>query len=271
MSVFVDPERDGDFAIRFEGLACVHVNPAGASVWVQPETEALTSDTIQHLVADHVIPRVLAHRGELVLHAGAVQLDESVIVLVGESGRGKSTLAASLTRYGWCLLGDDAVIVSNEGGVHHGRAVYRSLRLFPDSIASLYPVLPQLLEVAHYSGKRRVSMSGENDRKPCARPLTAMFFIAPEANGDDLATRRMSPAETCMGIIGHSFSLDPTDLDRAQKKLAAASALATNVPAFELCYPRTFTRLPDVRDAVCCALAEISDVAVICSATEDRR
>ena len=56
----------------------------------------------------------------------------------------------------------------------------------------------------------------------------------------------MAPAETCMGVIANSFSLDPTGRDQAGQKLAAASAFAATVPAFEIAYPRDYSILPDV-------------------------
>jgi hypothetical protein len=49
-----------------------------------------------------------------------------------------------------------------------------------------------------------------------------------------------------MGVIANSFSLDPTGRDRAGQKLAAASAFAATVPAFEIAYPRDYSILPDV-------------------------
>ncbi len=44
--------------------------------------------------------------------------------------------------------------------------------------------------------------------------------------------------------------LDPTDMDRVRERLVAASELARQVPSFALNYPRDYTRLSDVREAM---------------------
>jgi ABC-type dipeptide/oligopeptide/nickel transport system ATPase subunit len=210
-------------------------------------------------MADQVIPRVLAHEGRLVLHAGAVKFDEQAITIIGGSGRGKSTLVASLDAIGWRLLGDDAIIVALNGEVFTSTAVYRSLRLFSDSVASLFPVSPVLSAVAHYTDKHLVSVPLEAEHETGPAALAAMFFLASEPPENGISLRQMSPAEACIGVISHSFSLDPTGRARARQKLAAASALAAAVPAFEIAYPHDYCMLPDVHAALRDQLAKLTN------------
>lgn len=52
--------------------------------------------------------------GSVLLHAGAVEFDGRVVVVTGESGRGKSTLTAALVRAGGAYLTDELVIIEPE-------------------------------------------------------------------------------------------------------------------------------------------------------------
>ncbi|MGB3541476.1 hypothetical protein [Rubrivirga sp.] len=58
---------------------------------------------------------VLRQRGLLVLHGSAVARDGVAIGFVGDSGWGKSTLAATLIKRGWRLLTDDLLVVDHLG------------------------------------------------------------------------------------------------------------------------------------------------------------
>jgi hypothetical protein len=245
-SVSVDPGKQNLYLVHFRELATVSVEFANRYIRVWPAFSDLPLETIQHLIADQVVPRIIAHEGRLVIHAGAVQFDERAITIIGESGRGKSTLVASLDANGWPLLGDDVIIVTVKDDLCTGTAVYPSLRLFSDSIASLFPVSPVLSAVAHYTEKHRISIPLEADHEYRPATLAAMFFLRPEPSDNRISLRQMTPAESCMGVITNSFSLDPTGQDQARQKLAAASAFAATVPAFEIAYPRDYLILPDV-------------------------
>jgi hypothetical protein len=210
-------------------------------LWTEPSD--LPPETLEHFLADQVRPRTLAYQGEFVLHAGAIVIAGRALAFPGPSGRGKSTLAASLQRAGATLLGDDALIVASDAGIHTVRAVYPSLRLLPDSLAHLFPEPPPTSDVAHYSDKRSVKVAASG-----SAPLAALCFLG--GHSESIVLRRMSTAETCVGLIANSFSLNPPDPADARRKLATASVLASDLPAWEISYPRDFARLPDVHTVI---------------------
>ena len=63
------------------------------------------------LLAGTVTAFLLALRGETVLHASAVAIDGAAVAFVGQSGRGKSTIAALLCVAGAELVTDDVLTV----------------------------------------------------------------------------------------------------------------------------------------------------------------
>lgn len=197
----------------------------------------LSPETRDHLWYDHILPRRLAHDGALVLHAGGVVIDGRAVAVTADSGRGKSTLTASLHAAGHPILGDDALIV--EGDPPQVRAVYPSLRLNPDSAQIFFPGV-QGRPMAHYSPKRHLPVG----KTATSAPLAVLFVLGEPA--DSITHRRLPPAEAAMSVIANSFAQDPGDLARAQAKLRRAVALTQTLPIWELHYPRDYAVLPDL-------------------------
>lgn len=99
----------------------------------------ICKNTINHFLTDQVIPRAIAGEGQLVIHAGAIVKGAGAVLLIGASGRGKSTLTTSFHIAGNVMLGDDAIVIELKEDGATAMAVYPSLRLLPDSIEALVP------------------------------------------------------------------------------------------------------------------------------------
>ena len=227
----------------------VHFDDGRIEMWAPPNTNP---ETLHHLLLDQVLPRLLAHQGHIVLHAGAVAMNDRAVAFVGTTGAGKSSLVASLHATGVPLLSDDGLIVRLNGDAVEGLATYASLRLWPDALEGLYPNgAPACAPMAHYTNKQRLLLD-EHEVVRDARQLAALYVIA---SGDEKAVNHvaiepLSPRDTCMALISNAFQLDPTDHDRARDLLTRASDVAERLPAFRLTYPRGYDRLPEVRAAL---------------------
>ncbi len=241
----IDNCEERRFRLRFADEVIFDVDPASKKIVISSRPN-IPEISVLHLISDQILPRVVAHEGALTIHAGAVCVRDFAILVLGDSGFGKSTLVASLDNAGLNLMGDDALIISRTGSAHRAEALYPSLRLMPDSIKALFGERRSSALMAHYSEKRRMSVPFAVDASPERRPIAAIFAL--EAGGRDgkIRCERKSAAEACMTLIANSFELDPTDLDRATRKLAQAAALASDVPTFRLSYPRDYARLLEV-------------------------
>lgn len=212
--------------------------------------DEVSPHTIDHFIADQVIPRAMAGEGQHILHSGAIRHADRAILVMGASGRGKSTLATSFHLAGDDIIGDDAVIAGWQRDVPVASAVYRSLRLLPDSIEALLPATIETDMVADYTPKRRVSVPVGN--LPAYRPLpiAAIFVIGEPCCDARLDIRELSASEACMALVENAFALDPADTRQAHARLVQASALARSVPSFAIEYPRDYSWLPAVRAAM---------------------
>ena len=94
--------------IDFVDLAVVEVHEAAGTIVFD---RALAPEMEQHLLFDHVLPLVLASRGNLVLHAGVISRHGKGVVVAGASGAGKSTFTAFVWRNGWTVGNDDGAVI----------------------------------------------------------------------------------------------------------------------------------------------------------------
>lgn len=210
-------------------------------------------ETITHLVDDHVAPRIIAAGGHLVLHGSAVLIDGRIAVFLGQTGSGKSTLAASLHAAGHRLLGDDAVVISEDAGAFHGEAVYASLRLYRESIDEVFRERVDTSAMAFYSDKLHVAAANVGEGAAERYPLGAIFTLA---EGDEgVMLDLYSPVEGCMALVENSFALDPEDPVAAAARMTQAARVAANIPCYELAYPYDFGLLGEARAQVIASLA----------------
>ena len=250
--------QDGDYWLRVPGYADFRIRLQPCSVQVVPLGVTLDPVTLEHLLVDQILPRVLAQHGASLVHASAVRIGARQVLFAAPSGWGKSTLAGLLHRAGYRVLSDDCVqLVSCEDGRIGVIPTYPSLRLNTDSLDALFPDQGQTAPVAHYTDKRRVPMPAPPD---LARPLPVdAIYLLGEPAQDDAAPRIQptSPAAVCLALIRHSFRLDLGDRIASAAQLRQCGAIASAVPGFELHYPRDHARGGELIEALLAHLAAL--------------
>lgn len=238
----------GRFLLSFGNMAQFTVSFEDRSIALA--APGLTGDpaALNHLLYDHVIPRVIAATGVLVLHGSAVEIGGRLAIFIGETGTGKSTLSASLHSKGHRLIGDDAVIVTCVNGAFEGESVYPSLRLYPEAIEQvLGPGVPTAM-MAGYSDKRHVIDFGGRSQTMGVLPIGHLFFLVTDPSQTSI--RSIAMRDVCMALIEQSFALDPKDVSGATERMRQASALAASVPAHVLRYPHDYAILPQVHQLI---------------------
>ena len=112
----------------------------GRQIVVATEPEA-EEGSVRIFLYGSALGALLQQRGVLPLHASAIEADGRAIVLAGNSGEGKSTLAAAFHRAGYRVLADDVVAVhpgdDGNGGAPRAYPAYPILKLWPDALARL--------------------------------------------------------------------------------------------------------------------------------------
>jgi hypothetical protein len=229
---------DGSFVFSVDdGFVSRHEQ--GSNLVVYENRAALDDATVVHLLADHVIPRVLAHDGARILHGSAIARTDRALIFVGPSGSGKSTTASALLARGCVLLGDDAAALASKDSKAEGWQVlpaYPALRMYEDAaVATLNsPVLGST--VATWTAKRHLT-AGENGFQFSTQAIDVSAVIVLAAGRSDPALERVHPSDAFVELAKHSFDIWPPDTANGLALLDRWASVAADVPMFRLFRP----------------------------------
>ena len=155
MALYRDPLRE-DLQLEFPERSEFTLTGSGNTIAVGLGPRAGIA-TVRHLLLDQLLPRVLAHRGETVLHASAVRIGTRAVGFMGKSGSGKSTLAAALAAENCALLSDDGLILELATSAVLALPTYTSLRLWSDSWHYLQGDTPRESALRSSHAKHRIA------------------------------------------------------------------------------------------------------------------
>jgi hypothetical protein len=189
----------------------------------------------QRLLTAQVLPLAALVRGRELLHASGVELTGRCVALLGDSGVGKTTLAAHLTARGARFVTDDVLAISADArgvSAHRGPGL---MNLRHSAAASLgdgeRAHLGEL--VGHDSQGLRLLVR----RSVAPLPLGAVYFLR---RGDAPAAAPAVEAlngAACRELLGASFNSSLRTESRLRNQLEVYSALAASVPLFRVVIP----------------------------------
>jgi hypothetical protein len=228
------PTRDGGFHGR------LYRNESGFRLWVanlgwfliEPEASRIVLPEADDAVIREQrlwgIPTLLCllHRGDLPLHAAAVEVDGSAVVLAAPGTFGKTTLAAAFYRAGHRVLSEDVSCLRLSGApvVIPGPA---TLRMRRDMVERLDLPATRLVS----TGGDRHHLALLRDRGDCQPvPLRAIVLLRPSE--DELKLERAPKAEALRDLWALSSRVSgAADRRRCFQWL---SQLARSVPIWNL-------------------------------------
>jgi hypothetical protein len=249
--------RTGEgYLLRFPACGDFFVSADAAKIQCRP-LPGKPEVTVRHLLLDQVLPLVLSRRERIVLHASAVLTGHGVIAFAGKSGQGKSILAASFAQEGCPLLSDDCLVLRAEHGRWTAIPSYAGVRLWPSAAGELLREEMRAADVAHYTIKRRFDDTQVLPFASGPAPLRRLFFLADDAG--EVSLEKLSPGRTIMALVGFAYNLDIKDAAFLRRQFDAVVRLTEEAPAYAIHYPREFTSLPAVREAIFRHLEEDRD------------
>jgi hypothetical protein len=192
--------------LKVSGAGELYITPAGD---ILPGLDCET-------MAGPALVLALALRGTWSLHASAALFHDQVTAFVGESGQGKSTLAAHLSRADWRLVADDILPVRRE------QAQVQAWPRFPQLKLTVQPGLSLAEQL----------------------PLSRVCVLA-QADAPEL--QQLSRGQALQALIAHTAGARLFDPSLLAKHLAFCSWAAARVPVYRLAYPRDWDSLPAVR------------------------
>jgi hypothetical protein len=100
---------DNEVLLKIPDVARYHVR-AGHQILVEAEPDVLAKDLRLFLLGS-ALGAIYFQRGYFPLHASVVVMNENAVAFTGDSGAGKSTMAAWMNAQGYPLLCDDVCVV----------------------------------------------------------------------------------------------------------------------------------------------------------------
>jgi hypothetical protein len=240
-------EAEG-YLLRFPELADFQVSHDGLCVTCLPAPD-VSNETVQHLYFNQVLPLALSRAGTLVFHASAVELGSGALVFMGESGRGKSTLAACFCTSGHRFLTDDGLAVEEAEGGYRVLPSQPSIRLWEDSEAALIHAGARKAGPVDYTPKARILADASIAHCNQPRMLRRVYFLG-AGEADTVRIEPVTPSEAFLELVKHSFLLDIEARDLITAQFHQLSRLVLEPVYFRLDYPRRFELLDDVQRAI---------------------
>jgi hypothetical protein len=204
-----------------------------------------------HVLLTGPVMAVLIHqRGVLPLHASAVAIDGKVCAFLGESGWGKSTLAAALNRRGHPIVADDVVGIGFQAD---GRPVvhpaFAQLRIAPGAAAALGIPLESLPPLDDDADGRVLYAASNRATLGHAIPLDSLFVLAV---GEAHRVDRVHGCEAFRAIERQAYVnrdlLESTGTTR--RHFQQCAQLTQVVEAYRLQRPRSLSALPKTAQTV---------------------
>ena len=236
------------YLLRFPDMADFEVSANGCQVRGWPAIGAAPS-TLGHLYLNQVLPLAMSRQGKLMLHGRAVEIDGHGVAFIGESGRGKSTLAASFATGGSRFLTDDGLHLEWTGGECQIVPSHPSIRLWEDSQEALISDTAAGAPALDFTTKSRLLAGPDIAFCDQARALRRIYFLG-DGDVSVPTMERLRPAEALICLAKNSFLLDIEAQDMLAQHFDGVSRLAQLPIYFSLDYPRRYEALPQVREAI---------------------
>ena len=210
------------FLLKVAGMGELIISGHGETITQRFQEDEL-SQLDREVILGPALVLALALRGVWSLHASAAMYKGNVIAFLGESGQGKSTLAAYLSgNPGWSLVADDILPV-----ILNGKAV---------NILPRFPQLKLPLNAQPAAGL------------PEQLPLKYICVLTHAAADQMPALTGISTSSTVHSLLRHIAGTRMFNTDLLAKHLKFSSQAAPSLTAYRLVHPLRRDTLPVVRD-----------------------
>jgi hypothetical protein len=251
---------DGSCYRRWNGLFEFLVSPDARHIHARIVGDTHEEALLAYLLVD-ALSFSMVRLGWEPLHATAVSTGCGAAAFLGESGDGKSTLAALFVRDGSRLITDDMLILTAPHERFLAQPGPPRIKLYRDLAARILG-----------AGDRGVPMNAATDKLIIpldesqmvgeAQPVDALYLIHDERHDRTdraPAIAQLSPSEALPRVLAAAAGHCPSDPARIRRQFAFITQLVQRVPVKTLTYRRNQDDMDVLRDAILADLARAAD------------
>lgn len=191
--------REAVFAV--EGIGRYQVSD-GCRIVVDPDIGAEETQVTSYLLGN-ALALLLYQRKRLMLHACVVSINQKAVAFLGDSGAGKSSIAAAFIVKGHNLLVDDLASVDMDAGIFWVDPGFPFIKLSSDAL-NLFPSNPeQLVYIDEIEDKALYRI--ENQINSLRVPLQHVFIIK---RGEEVVLEPLNLQQALVELV--RFSIPPS-------------------------------------------------------------
>ena len=244
--------HNGGYKVTFSNLGSFHISKDGRQVsYAGSDFDASVGC---HLLLNSVLPMAVSLSKRRVFHASAALIDGQAVVFVGDSGYGKSTLAASLDLAGYDLLTDDCLIIDPADDQYIAVASYTSLRLWEDSISALAGLADLASSpMGHVTDKRVFDLTKQKHHAQSIPLAIRKIYVLNDPAELPVEHTSVLPIEASLGLkalLEAQIRLDSKDKSIMENEFISLGEIIRAIPVAQLCYPRDYAALASVHEVI---------------------
>ena len=255
--------------LRWDGMFEFLVDGDGRRLWFG-SLGANSLESLQVYLLGRALSFALVKQGLEPLHATAIVLEGEALAFLGESGYGKSSLAAGFLGDGYRLLTDDLLLISQLSGRPEAMPGPPRIKLFPWVARRCLRMTDVGVPMTNGSDKMVLPL-GEHHHQSRPAPLRTIYVLSGPREvfrKQRISIATLSPREALVELMRHTFNYVVTDPKRLQRLFSKSLQLASRVPVKRISYPRDLSLLPEVRERI---LADLADDAGPNAETTDEK
>ncbi len=242
---------DGSTYARWPGVGEFMVSADGLSINCRRFKES-SFESFQVYMLGQALSFALVKQGIEPLHATVVVVNGRAAAFLGESGFGKSSLAACFIEAGYSVLTDDALVLQEFRSSLVAHPGPPRIKLFPQIARRFLDAATDSVSMNQETKKLILSI---NSKCTCAMPvpLGAIYVVAGPCEvscSQPVSIQPLTPREGFLALVKNTFNSRLVSPERVQRKFLTSARVASLISPKKLSYPRILDRLPEVREAV---------------------
>jgi hypothetical protein len=198
---------------------------------------------------------ILLLRGHFSFHASALAINGKSIIVLGDSGAGKSTTAAVFAMLGYPILSDDLVTITDNIKNFLVQPAFPLIRLWPESVAALFgrpDALPEIVPNHHSWRKRYLDLRQEGyqfqDRE---LPLGGVYFLSDRSSDESAPWIEPVPVkEALISLAVNNYSSIFLDKTSRTREFEFLGKISRQIPLRRVVPSTDITRFPQLCEAI---------------------
>jgi hypothetical protein len=243
--------EDGSIYVRWEGLGEFIAAADGGSI-LCARTPGAHDESFQVYLLGQALSYALVKAGFEPIHGTVLVHDGRGVTLLGDSGYGKSTLAACMLAAGARLLTDDLLMVRPAGAGYIAYPGPARIKLLPDSAARFLPDAAKGVPMNPLTSKMIIPL-GADRTEPGPTPLAGIYVLPSPLDTDRrrrIRLHALSSRDAFVALVANTFNRRLTDPGRMGRQHAQTAALSRAVPVVAVGYPRGIDHVEALAEAI---------------------